>query len=447
MAKITSVDPESGFAGKVRPGDELLAADGIRITDRFDLLYRYSDAFVSPSGRPVRKKVELTLCREGREFKIREKSAPGCLGLDFETFLMDKQRSCRNKCCFCFIDQMPPDMRETLYYKDDDYRLSVIYGNYVTLTNCSREDIDRIKAYHISPLNISVHATEPELRVKMMKNPGAGNILPLLKELAEAGIRLKAQIVLCRGINDGEHLKRSLSDLRTLIPSLTSVSVVPVGLTRFRDGLEPLEPLDKADAEAALDLIEAMNLACREEYGTGIFYAGDEFYLKAERPLPDALYYENFEQLENGVGMLSKYRAETEELLEELDGEEFPAAFTLATGEAAAPFFEKQIFPMLSAKLKGMRPSVETIRNDYFGPNITVAGLITGQDLIRQLRGKDLGEFLLLPEVMLREDAFLDDVTVGQVEQELGIRVVRCGPNPCDLYTALTGKEAPISQF
>ncbi len=446
MAKIRSVSPTCGLYGRVKEGDKLISLNGKKITDCFDMMYHFDGLFLSPWGRPVSKRVKLTVERDGELLSIKGKSDKGELGLEFDTFLMDEPRSCKNKCCFCFIDQLPENMRKTMYYKDDDYRLSIIYGNYVTLTNASREDIDRIKELHLSPLNVSVHATDPDLRVRMMKNPNAKNIMPIMRELADAGIRLRAQIVLCKGINDGENLLRSMADLKSLYPAISSVSVVPVGLTKYREGLEPLEPFTGEDSEKVLDMIEAFTDKCVEELGTRLIYPSDEFFLSANRPLPTAEYYEDFEQIENGVGMLARYKENLDELTEELEKEPINKNFSMITGYAAAPFFENTVIPALKEKLEGLECKVYPIKNDFFGEKITVAGLITGRDVIAQLKGKDLGDALIIPTVMLRENAFLDDVTVSDIESELGVKAIVSGPEPCDLYEALTGKPSPIQQ-
>jgi putative radical SAM enzyme (TIGR03279 family) len=280
----------------------------------------------------------------------------------------------------------------------------------------------------------------------MMKNPNAKDIFPIMKELADAGILLRAQIVLCKNINDGDALLRSMTDLKSLYPAISSVSVVHVGLTKYRDGLEKLEPFEKEDSQKALDLIEAFGDQCLKELGTRLIYPSDEFFLSAERPIPSADYYEDFEQIENGVGMLARYEANLTELMDEIEEESCDADFTMITGKAAAPFFENKDIPTLSKKLIGMKGNVHTIRNDFFGERITVAGLITGRDVIDQLKDKPLGKFLLVPTVMLRDDSFLDDVTVADIERELDIPVIKCGPEPCHMYEAITGKESPIQQ-
>jgi putative radical SAM enzyme (TIGR03279 family) len=270
--------------------------------------------------------------------------------------------------------------------------------------------------------------------------------MPILRELADAGIRLKAQIVLCKGINDGEILLKSLQDLRSLHPALTSVSVVPVGLTKFREGLEPLEPFTGEDSAQVLDMIEDFTDKCLKELGTRLIYPSDEFFLSANRPLPTAEYYEDFEQIENGVGMLARYKENLDELMEELKKEPINKKISMITGFAAATFFKDTVVPAFKEKLEGLDCTVYPVRNDFFGEKITVAGLVTGQDVIAQLKGKDLGEALIVPTVMLRDDAFLDDVTVSDIETELGVKVIKSGPEPCDLYEVITGNTSPIQQ-
>ncbi len=352
------------------------------------------------------------------------------LGLLFDSYLMDKQRSCRNKCIFCFIDQMPPGMRESLYFKDDDARLSFLYGNYITLTNLSEHDIQRTIDMKISPINISVQTTNPALRCQMMNNRFAGEALKVMARFAEAGIAMNAQLVLCPGINDGEELRRSLEDLSKLTPALKTVSCVPVGLTRYREGLFPLRPYTKEEAAAAIDLIDSFG--DREEARTGerLFYAADEFYIKAERPIPPAAFYGEFNQLENGVGMLALQKQQFMEALGDFEADGREGRLSIATGVAAAPFLQ-QLVDETAKKWHNLKCRVYAVRNDFFGENITVAGLVTGRDLIAQLKGRELGNVLLIPDVMLRfhEDVFLDDVTLPEVEEALGapVRAVPAG--------------------
>lgn len=400
----------------ISPGETLLTIGGNEIVDVLDYRFYMMDAFLS---------LRL-LDGAGREREVLVKKGEyDDLGLLFDSYLMDKQRSCRNKCVFCFIDQMPPGMRETLYFKDDDARMSFLYGNYITLTNLSEHDIERTIRMKISPINISVHTTNPDLRAKMMNNRFAGEALGIMKRFADAGISLNAQLVLCPGLNDGAELERSLRDLSTLIPSLKTVSCVPVGLTKYRDGLFPLRPYTPEEAGAAIDMIDAFGDEQQKKTGDRLFYAADEFYILAGRPIPPAAFYGDFNQLENGVGMLALQKQQFHEALGDFDADSVRRALTIATGVAAAPFLQALV-DEARKKWHNLECGIIPVRNDFFGENITVAGLVTGTDLMAQLRGRELGRALLIPDVMLKfhEDVFLDDVTVEQVEQALGVPVV-----------------------
>lgn len=412
MAKIISVDRKSPFYGKIKADDELVSVNGRKIRDVLDYMFETADI----SGN-----VTVIVCRNGEQHCFSGK-CDGDLGFSFSNFLMDKQRSCKNKCVFCFIDQMPPAMRDTLYFKDDDFRLSLVYGNYVTLTNVDDEEIDRICELHVSPLNISVHSTDPETRYKMLRNPRAKGIMKNLRKLKDAGINLRCQIVLCPGINDGDGLTKSLEDLASLYPAVSSVSIVPVGLTKFRDGLAPLVPFMKETAADALRRINEIGDECLKKYGTRIFYGADEFYLKAEIPVPDVSFYEDMEQYENGVGMLSCFKDDFAYYSEEKKPNDSRVKLSLVTGVAAAETIDGAL-KTLSDKYPGLDYTLYTIYNDYFGRTITVAGLVTATDIIAQLKGKDLGAYLIIPDVMLRDDTFLDDLTVSDVERELSVPV------------------------
>ena len=339
------------------------------------------------------------------------------LGIEFESGLMSDYRSCTNKCIFCFIDQMPPGMRDTLYFKDDDARLSFLQGNYITLTNMKEHDLSRIIKYHLSPIN-------PELRVKMLHNRFAGKIMETLNRLRDADIEMNGQIVLCKGVNDGAELERSIRDLAGLYPQMQSMSVVPVGLSKYREGLYPLEPLTKEDAENALDIIGRFQNEMYERFGTHFVHASDEFYLLANRPLPPEEVYDGYVQLENGVGMLRLLIEETDYALEALSGDERAHTLSLATGKLAYPFL-KDIAAKVHEKFPNVNITVYEILNDFFGHGVTVSGLITGQDLIKQLTGKPLGEALLLPANMFRsnEEVFLDDLTKQDVEKALQVPI------------------------
>lgn len=438
LTKIASVDPHSpARKAGVRPGEKLTHINGHPIVDVLDYKFYAYDP-----------RLELTLTDpEGNSRTLRLRKEEGeDLGLNFETYLMDKARSCANKCIFCFVDQMPPGMRDTLYFKDDDARLSFLMGNYMTLTNLSRREIQRIMDLRISPINISVHATDPELRSAMLKNPRAGECLEVMKQFAQAGIEMNCQIVACPGVNDGPALERTLDDLSGLYPAVTSVAVVPVGVTKFREGLCRIEPYTREQAAALLDQVEQFAAAFLEKQGTSLAWCSDEFYLIAGRPLPEKAYYEDMDQLENGVGMLRLLLHQAELALED-EGQTEVAPFSVATGLSAAPFVQ-EIVDKIRKKCGNIKGMVYPIVNRFFGETITVSGLITGTDLIEQLNGKDLGKRLLIPDNMLRagERVFLDDVTVEQLEEALGVAVI---PVPADsgfdLADAILGREVTAS--
>ena len=400
---------------EIEAGDVLVSINEQPIRDVFDYRYLSEDE-------------ELTLLirkPDGEEWELEiEKDAYEDLGLVFEDGLMDEYRSCRNKCIFCFIDQMPPGMRDTLYFKDDDARLSFLQGNYITLTNLSEEDMERILFYKLSPINISVHTTNPELRCKMLNNRFAGEALEKIKRFYDAGLEMNGQIVLCKGYNDGEELERTIHDLTAYLPQLQSVSVVPMGMTKFRDGLAHVEPFDKEDAIEVIGIIKKWQEIIQKHYGTRMIHASDEWYLLAEIPLPEEEDYEGYPQLENGVGMVRSMNEEVDWCLNELKGDDRVRKLTLITGTLAEPVIREQL-EKIQKKYPNIDANVYGIRNDFFGEQITVAGLVTAQDIIAQLKNKELGEVILLPEVMLRsgEDVFLDDLTVSDVEKALQTRV------------------------
>ena len=400
---------------EIEPGDVLVSVNGQEPEDVFDYRYLMNEEEV------------LVVIRkpDGEEWELEiEKEYEDDLGMEFENGLMDDYRSCRNKCMFCFIDQLPKGMRDTLYFKDDDSRLSFLQGNYLTLTNMSEHDLEKIIYYKLSPINISFQATNPELRCKMLHNRFAGDVMDKVRRLKEAGIMMNGQIVLCRGVNDGEELDRSIRDLVTLMPELQSVSVVPVGLTRYRDGLYPLEPFTKEDACKVLDLIHSWQEKLLKEYGTHFIHAGDEWYILAERPMPEETTYDGYLQLENGVGMVRLLKEEVDAYLKKLPGDDRKRRVTIATGELAAPYLREHA-ASIQKKYPGVEAQVITVKNEFFGGKITVAGLLTGQDLVNQLKGKDLGEELLLTTNMLKSDepVFLDDMTVEQLQTALQIKV------------------------
>lgn len=413
---IASVDRRSSAERSgVRPGEKLIAINGHPVVDVLD--YRFFGYDRNP---------ELELEEPGGERRVVRVRKPEGedLGLNFDTYLMDKARSCANNCIFCFVDQMPPGMRKSLYFKDDDARLSFLMGNYITLTNLSQRELQRIIDLRISPINVSVHTTDPELRARMLCHKRAGDSIAVMRRFAQAGITMNCQIVACPGINDGPALERTLGDLAEMAPAVSSVAIVPVGLTKYREGLYHLEPYTAEQAGAVIDLVEAFGRRQMEKSGSTFAWCSDEFYLLAGRDLPEKSYYEDMNQLENGVGMLRLLTSQAELALEDVPGDLAPRSCTIATGAAAAPFV-REILEKAMAACPALRGEVRPIRNDFFGETITVSGLVTGRDLIAQLKETSLGQRLLIPSNMLRsgERVFLDDVTVDQVEKELGIPV------------------------
>jgi putative radical SAM enzyme (TIGR03279 family) len=400
----------------VRAGDSLTHINGCEIEDVLDYDFYMNDLPAELSF--------LTVKGKKKTVKITEKNADN-VGLEFETYLMDKQHSCRNKCIFCFVDQLPKGMRDTLYFKDDDSRLSFLFGNYITLTNLSEHETQRIIDMHISPVNISVHTMNPELRVEMMKNKNAGESLKLIKRFADAGISMNTQLVLCPEINDGKELEYSLKELSALYPAVQSIAAVPVGITKFRDGLYPIKPYTKERAGETIDIIERFGDDFYKEHGTRLAYPADEFYLKAQRPLPCGEFYEDYPQLDNGVGMWTLFKEEFENYLETTEIMPVSKTLSCAAGVAAYPLIA-ELCDKICAKCDGLKINVYEIKNDFFGENITVAGLIVGQDLINQLKGKDLGEYLIISASMVKgtypekvDGVFLDDMTYEQAKNEL----------------------------
>lgn len=435
MVKILAVLPRS-IAEKagIRGGDVLVSINQNEIRDVLDYRFYLTDTNVS-----------ITLLRDDKAFTVHiNKGEYDDIGLSFETPLMDKKHSCTNKCVFCFIDQLPPGMRESLYFKDDDDRLSFLHGNYVTLTNLKDEDIDRIIKMHISPVNVSVHTTNPELRVKMMKNKHAGEVLSYLDRMADAGIALCTQIVLCKGLNDGPELDRTLHDLIKYHPSLRSCAIVPVGLTKHREKLYPLEAFSPEECEAVIKQVNAYGDWCLKEYGTRIFYCSDEFYIRAGLPLPSEEFYEDYSQIENGVGMLTSMRAEFDMELEYLDellaNFRAPRTVSVITGMAAYAHISS-LANELAGRVDGLTVNVYPIVNNFFGERVTVAGLITGGDVVEQLCGKELGDELLFPSVMLRADGdvFLDDMTPDALSKHLGVPVRPTESDGAKFLSALLG--------
>ena len=423
MVKIVSVE-ERSYAKKagISPLDTLVSINGNEICDVLDYRFYLAD-----------KVIKLKLLRDGEEYTVKiKKGEYDDIGLEFETPLMDKKQSCRNGCIFCFIDQNPEGMREPIYFKDDDSRLSFIHGNYITLTNMYDKDIDRIIKMRISPVNISIHTTNPELRVRMMKNKRSGEVLAYLDRFKEAGLSMCGQIVLCKGVNDDEELLRSLRDLSRYYPELGSVSIVPAGLTKHRDGLYPLTDFTPEEAAAVIDMVDKVAGEQLERFGSRQFFAADEFYLKSGRPLPPTEYYEDYPQIENGVGMLRSFSDEfgmatedVEEMIRAFSGER---TVTVVTGVAAYDMLSASAGKLM-ALCPGLKVNVVKIINKFFGESITVAGLLTGKDICDQLDGVELGDELLVPASAIRADDedFLCGMTLEELSHRLGVKATPVG--------------------
>ena len=398
----------------IMPGQKLISINNVEIKDVLD--YRFytvnSHLFVmleNKDGHIIEKEIKKPEYED--------------LGLVFESYLMDEPKSCHNKCIFCFIDQLPKGLRPTLYFKDDDTRLSFLTGNYVTLTNIKDSDIDRIIKQRISPINISVHATDPEVRKAMIGNRFAGNILNYIQRLSDAGIPMNAQLVICRDVNDKEVLKKSMEDLKKFVPALKSVSIVPVGITKFREGLYPLIPFDKQSAKELLDMVLEFSNACKDELETRLFYAADEFYVLSDRQVPHSDFYEDFLQIENGVGLMASLKDEFLEAIEDTLQEDFRTdEFSIATGEAAYEFI-CTLVDEVRKKCHNLRINLYKIENNFFGKSITVSGLLTGQDIIEQLENKNLGSSVYISCAMLKSgtDIFLDDLTKQDLEDKFNV--------------------------
>ncbi len=419
MSVIIANVAENSRCGKlgVSAGDTLVSVNGNEIMDVFDY-----DFYMSEGD------VRLTI-KTAKGFKVVKSNSQNC-GLQFETYLMDRQHRCKNGCIFCFIDQLPKGLRESLYFKDDDSRLSFLFGNYITLTNITEHEIDRIIKMHISPVNISVHTMNPELRVSMMKNKNAGKSLEIIKRLAEAGIKMNTQLVLCPDINDGDELRFSIEQLSSLYPAVQSIAAVPVGLTKFREGLAEIKPYNKQTAGDTIDIINEYSAQFREKWGTGLVYPADEFYIKAERELPDADYYDGYPQLDNGVGMVRLFCDEFLDELENCKQKPVNKKITLATGADFYPY-------LLSVCQKAQERfdveiAVKKIINNFFGETITVTGLLTGKDLFEQLKGTDFGDGLIISNTMISDytshaenkNKFLDDMTVEELEKKLNTKIM-----------------------
>lgn len=424
---------------EIEAGDKLMAINGEELEDIFDYQYMIQDEYLEV----------LIQKADGEEWLLEiDKDYEEDLGLEFENGLMDDYRSCFNKCIFCFIDQMPKGMRETLYFKDDDSRLSFLQGNYVTLTNMSEKDVERIVKYHLSPINISFQTTNPELRCMMLHNRFAGEALKKVERFYEAGIEMNGQIVLCKGINDGAELERSISDLTRYLPHLRSVSVVPVGLSKYREGLYPLEPFTKEDAKQVLEIIHRWQDEIYPKYGLHFVHASDEWYILAEQELPEEDNYDGYLQLENGVGMFRLLMEEFQDSMEQLrqsgaverwNGRK--REISSITGRISFPYI-KRMAQEMEETFEGLKIHVYPIRNDFFGELITVTGLLTGQDILAQLKGQPLGEELLLPQNVLRsgETVLLDDVTVDEIGKTLQVAVNIVKSSGYDFTEAMLGE-------
>lgn len=442
MAYTRILKIEKGSAadeGGISPGDKLLSINGKKIKDVFDYRFYAADEFVS-------LEIESS---DGEIYIVDiEKDEYEDLGIEFENSIMDCDRSCANNCIFCFIDQMPPGMRDTLYFKDDDIRLSFLTGNYVTLTNTGYRELDRIVKYHLSPINVSVHVTDPEKRCMMLNNKNAGDILKKIKVLVDGGITVNAQIVLCPGINDGELLKRTVEDLISLSYGIASVSVVPVGITKYRDGLYDLRVFTAEECAEVVNYITAVQEKCRNDIGTSFIYIADEFYVKSGIKIPACEIYEDFPQIENGVGMAAllidevhSYVAQKENVLrKKFNDADQNKKIMLATGVAAFDII-RELAEFVSEKFDLKNVTVKAIKNEFFGENVTVSGLITGGDLIKQLSEYETPDRILITENMLRsgETVFLDNITVSDVEEKLKTKVVPCSDSGIDFVNKLLG--------
>ncbi|MBQ8331251.1 MAG: DUF512 domain-containing protein [Clostridia bacterium] len=435
MVEITDVLPRSRAAkAGIKAGDILVSINQKEINDVLDYRFYLTE-----------REITLSVLRQNKplSFHIRKQEYDD-IGLDFKTPLMDKKHSCENKCVFCFIDQLPKGLRSSLYFKDDDSRLSFLHGNYITLTNLREKDIQRIIEMRISPVNVSVHTTNPELRIQMMKNKRSGEVLSYLRTLADAGITLCCQIVLCKGLNDGEELTRSMRDLAELYPAMESTSIVPAGLTRFRDGLYPLEAFTPEECAAVIKQINDFGDQCLKKHGTRLFFPADEFYIKAGLPLPSDDFYESYAQIENGVGMLTDMKTGFAFEMEDVESyrEEFrgPRTVSVATGYAAVDHI-RELCLGLEQAFDGLRVAVYPIKNNFFGEQITVAGLLTGTDIKEQLLGKELGEELLFPAACLRAegDIFLDDLSPEALASALGVSTRPVGSDAADFIRAVLG--------
>ncbi|MBQ3561651.1 MAG: DUF512 domain-containing protein [Oscillospiraceae bacterium] len=435
MAVVISSIEKNSPAEKagILKGESLVSINGNAIKDVLDYRFYMTD-----------RNLDIELLKDGKTRTVSvSKPEYEDLGLDFETYLMDKEHCCKNKCIFCFIDQMPPNMRETLYFKDDDSRLGFLFGNYVTLTNLEEEDIDRIIKMRLSPINVSVHTMNPKLRVEMMKNPHAADSLDYLKKMADAGITLHLQFVLCPGINDGEELRYSFREVEKLGPAVESAVCVPVGLTRCRQNLPKLKPFDKEGSLEVIKIVDEFRAESMEKYGEPVFYAADEFFIKAELPFPEYEYYGDFTQLEDGVGLCALLKHDFYEALDYFPAGEYNRRVTIPTGKAAYSTI-KELADAAESRYKGLKIEVLPMENEFFGELITVTGLLTGGDIAKQLKERENGDAVLICESTLRyeHDKFIDDTTPQWVEQQLGVPVTMVPNDGYKLLCAMLGEEA-----
>lgn len=431
---IDSVEKGSAAQKKgINPGDILVSIDKNEIMDVLDYRFYQNNSRVSLEYINSKGKLKKAVIRKG-EYEE--------LGLGFETYLMDKKHSCRNKCIFCFIDQLPKGLRKSLYFKDDDSRLSFLFGNYITLTNITEHEIERIIKMHISPINISVHTTNPQLRVKMMNNKNAGEVLSVIERFNNAGIKINCQLVLVPGYNDGDELKQTLNDL-TKLENVECIAAVPVGLTRYREGLADIEPFNRRTAADTLEIIENFGNECIKKFGERRVFAADEFYITAGLEIPQADYYEEFHQLENGVGLVALLKKEVFDAVSRTDYKlENKRIITIATGEAAYPFICEMV-DNIKKKWDNLECKVIAVKNNFFGGHITVAGLVTATDIEDQLKGRDIGEELLIPSVMLRDggDMFLDSVTLTQLSEKLDVKITPVDNDGYQFLDKVLGKD------
>lgn len=430
---IKYVEPDSvASEAGIEAGDKLVTING---SDFHDILeYRYLTAEYEVTLEVLKKDGSTEMITVENDYED--------LGLEFAEGLIDEAQSCRNKCIFCFIDQLPKGMRDTVYFKDDDTRLSFLQGNYVTLTNMSDEEIDRLIKMRVSPINVSVHATEPKLREMMLGNRFAGKCYDIMKRFAKNNICMNCQIVLCPEINDGEHLKRTLYDLAKLSPNVNSISVVPVGLTRYRDGLYPIKPFTKETSSQTIDFVERIQMEFLDKLGTRLVYLSDEFYINADKNIPPSEEYEGFPQLENGVGLIASMREEFDSAVNFIRDKEYSRHVSVATGEISYDFI-RGLSNRLRDKCRGVKIDVYAIKNDFFGGGVTVSGLVTGGDIIKQLKGKITSDTLIIPHSMLRDNdnIFLDDTAVSDVEKALNVKIVPVYNDGYEFIEKILGEE------